>query len=402
MQTVCRGVRVSRQPPFYKDFRTPKRVRVPLSLLQKEDPEGSLFCNQGRTEPETPDASPRETSCYNKPGFVLDGESLMQIPGLGEGEFYRIRQQKENAVSDYIMDLRKIVGHRPVLQVGASVIVEDAQERILLQLRKDNHCWGYPGGSVELDEVVEEAAKRELFEETGLHAEHMELFGIYSGRKLHYTYPNGDEVSNIDLVFLCRDYSGEMKMDEQEGDDLRFFSVEEVPDNISPPVRGAIEDWKKGKTEKRDYIRWIRSKVGHEQIILNFAAGCIKNGAGEILLQRRADRDVWGFPGGAVEVGESVEAAAVREIREETGLDVKVSKLIGVYSDYRDVYPNGDRAQTITTFFACDIIGGTLSADDAETLELRYFERHSVPPLVNKQHEDMMQDALHERYGVFR
>lgn len=61
-------------------------------------------------------------------------------------------------MSDYIMDLRKIVGHRPLLQVGASVIVEDALGRILLQLRSDNHCWGYAGGSVELDEVVEDAA----------------------------------------------------------------------------------------------------------------------------------------------------------------------------------------------------------------------------------------------------
>ena len=63
-------------------------------------------------------------------------------------------------MSSYIMDLRKIVGHRPLLQVGASVIVEDKEGRILLQLRSDNHCWGYAGGSVELDENVEEAAKR--------------------------------------------------------------------------------------------------------------------------------------------------------------------------------------------------------------------------------------------------
>ena len=76
-------------------------------------------------------------------------------------------------MSDYILDLRKIVGHRPLLQVGASVIVEDETGRILLQLRHDNHCWGYPGGSVELDEVVEDAARRELLEETGLVAGEM-------------------------------------------------------------------------------------------------------------------------------------------------------------------------------------------------------------------------------------
>ena len=73
-------------------------------------------------------------------------------------------------MSGYIMDLRKIVGHRPLMMVGGSVIVEDEQGRVLLQLRTDNHCWGYAGGAVELYEDVEEAAKRELFEETGLSA----------------------------------------------------------------------------------------------------------------------------------------------------------------------------------------------------------------------------------------
>ena len=75
----------------------------------------------------------------------------------------------------YIMELRKEVGHRPLLQVGASVIVVDEHGRILLQLRSDNHCWGYAGGSVELDEVVEDAAKRELLEETGLVADKIEI-----------------------------------------------------------------------------------------------------------------------------------------------------------------------------------------------------------------------------------
>ena len=107
-------------------------------------------------------------------------------------------------MSNYIMDLRQIVGHRPLLQVGASVIVVDSENRVLLQLRSDNHCWGYAGGSVELDEVVEDAAKRELFEETGLVAEKLDFFGIFSGEDMHYIYPNGDEVSIIDIVYVCK------------------------------------------------------------------------------------------------------------------------------------------------------------------------------------------------------
>lgn len=146
-------------------------------------------------------------------------------------------------MSDYIMDLRKIVGHRPLLQVGASVIVEDEDNRILLQLRRDNYCWGYPGGSVELDEEVENAAKRELFEETGLIAHDLELFGVFSGKDLHYIYPNGDEVSNIDIVFLCKHYSGTLTPQKDEVDDLQFFSIKTIPDNISPPVKKQIQLW---------------------------------------------------------------------------------------------------------------------------------------------------------------
>ena len=77
---------------------------------------------------------------------------------------------------------------------------------------------------------------------------------------------------------------------------------------------------------QKDYIHWLRSKVGHEKVILVFAGGCIFNEKGEVLLQRRGDFGKWGFPGGAVELGETPEMAAVREVKEETGL---------VLTDYR-------------------------------------------------------------------
>ena len=146
-------------------------------------------------------------------------------------------------MGDYIMDMRKVVGHRCILQVGASVILEDEHGRVLLQKRADNHLWGYAGGSVELDEKVEDAAKRELFEETGLTANSLELFGVFSGKELHYIYPNGDEVSNIDIVYLCRSYSGDLTPQASEVSELRFFSASEMPpeNELTPPNRPVLK-----------------------------------------------------------------------------------------------------------------------------------------------------------------
>lgn len=143
----------------------------------------------------------------------------------------------------YIMGLRKLVGHRTLLQVGASVIVVDECGRILLQLRSDNSTWGYAGGSVEIDEKVEDTAKRELYEETGLIAKELTLFGVFSGKELHNIYPNGDEVSNIDIVYICKNYEGELKCQAEEIENLKFFYISELPDNIFKPNLLAIKEY---------------------------------------------------------------------------------------------------------------------------------------------------------------
>lgn len=144
-------------------------------------------------------------------------------------------------MSNYIMDLRKIVGHRTLIQCAASIICINKNGEILLGKRTDNHKWGYAGGSVEIDEKVEDAARREFFEETGLIADEIEFFFINSGPEVHYIYPNGDEVSNIEIVYLCRKYHGTLKRQESEMDELRFFRADEIDlEMISPPIRPVI------------------------------------------------------------------------------------------------------------------------------------------------------------------
>jgi ADP-ribose pyrophosphatase YjhB (NUDIX family) len=153
-----------------------------------------------------------------------------------------------------------------------------------------------------------------------------------------------------------------------------------------------------------EYIPWIRSLVGHAPVILNFAIGVVTDEAGRVLLQRRGDRtrDVWGFPGGGVELGESLEATTVREVFEETGLKVRPTALIGVYSAYQDSYPNGDQAQTISTVFACEIESGHLRADGVETVGLDWFALDQLPDLLNTQHQHIASDLRSKRVGVWR
>lgn len=151
-----------------------------------------------------------------------------------------------------------------------------------------------------------------------------------------------------------------------------------------------------------DYIKWIRSKVGSEMIILNFAGAIIANKEGQILLQRRRDKDKWGFPGGAMEIGESADETSKREVEEETGLKINIEELIGVYTKYFDEYPNGDRAQTIAFFFKGSISGGKIIDENEESIELKFFNKDEVPELFNLQHNDAFNDFVNKRTGIYR
>lgn len=123
---------------------------------------------------------------------------------------------------------------------GASVIVYK-DKKILLQQRTDNKCWGYHGGRIEMGERVEDAAKRELLEETGLTAQSIELFGVFSGPELYNVYPDGNEAHIIDIVFLCNDFTGTLQCQQSEVLDLKWFDIDNIPEKLSPPIVPALK-----------------------------------------------------------------------------------------------------------------------------------------------------------------
>lgn len=145
---------------------------------------------------------------------------------------------------DYILQLRKYIGHRPVLLVGAAILLVDGSNRLLMMKRSDNECWGIPGGSLEPGEVVESAAKREIIEETNLEVGEMSLFGVFSGPELFYKYPNGDEVYNVIVAYLSREWRGEVILNE-EHTEWCWFTGNEIPEDVSPPIAPFLEQFKR-------------------------------------------------------------------------------------------------------------------------------------------------------------
>jgi ADP-ribose pyrophosphatase YjhB (NUDIX family) len=129
----------------------------------------------------------------------------------------------------------------------------------------------------------------------------------------------------------------------------------------------------------------------------------------EILLMRRSDNGLWGLPGGFVEVGESVTQAVLREVAEETGWEVEVGRLIGVYStpthqvvDYgqaKGAGPGGvdRRVQVVNLcFHARALASGEITTPD-ETLETGFFAATALPEPFVPIHRVRVEDGLAER-----
>lgn len=140
----------------------------------------------------------------------------------------------------YISEMRKYIGHQPMLSAGATVVVIK-DNKILLNLRSDTNTWGIPGGATELGETLEETSARELKEETNLDCNSFTLLNVFSGEDFYFKYPNGDELYSVVALYLANDVTGELKISDGESFKLDYFSKENLP-NLESRAKVTM-DW---------------------------------------------------------------------------------------------------------------------------------------------------------------
>jgi ADP-ribose pyrophosphatase YjhB (NUDIX family) len=315
----------------------------------------------------------------------------------------------------YLHWLRSRVGHRKIFLAYASVILKDKQGAVLLQRRTDFNFWGLPGGVLELGEDLPTCARRELREETGLVAGPLRLVGLYTDPRYDLIYPNGDQVQQFTACFEGTLAGGAMQPDGVETSSQQFFRPQELPweelpchyaDMLRDSLRGGEPAFEQPAAAPvtTPQIETLRALVGHDQIVAVGASTVIVREDGRILMQLRDDDGGWDFPGGYMELGENVAYTALREAREETGLEVVLERLLGIQSPVTPwVYPNGDSVQPVAAFFLARPAGGQLSTAGGETNALIWMSPAEIEHLSGVPLFLTLKQAVitHLDHGVF-
>ncbi len=133
----------------------------------------------------------------------------------------------------YVEELRAVVGSRPLITAGAVVVVL-REDRVLLDMRRDSRKWALPGGFKELGESLEEAARRELLEETGLVARRLRFLALCSGPQFAHTYPNGDRIDQVAALYQALEVDGDPRAGGRESLEVRYFPVDALPSPMEP------------------------------------------------------------------------------------------------------------------------------------------------------------------------
>ncbi|MEK4385766.1 NUDIX hydrolase [Solibacillus sp. FSL W7-1464] len=143
------------------------------------------------------------------------------------------------------------------------------------------------------------------------------------------------------------------------------------------------------------YIMELRKKIGTDPIIMVGACVLIVNEKAQLLLQHRKDNNSWGLPGGAMELGESLEEVAVREMEEETGLTPIRLELFRTFSgkEFYYKYPYGDEVYNVVTAFICKNYEGSIKFDESEATDIRFFDLTDLP-VISPPDDPVIKDFL--------
>ncbi len=133
------------------------------------------------------------------------------------------------------------------------------------------------------------------------------------------------------------------------------------------------------------YISEMRKYIGNAPM-LSVGATVVVLIDGKILLNLRSDTNTWGIPGGALELGETLEETAARELREETGLSAERFSFIHLFSgpDFYFKYPNGDELYSVVALYLAEDVNGEMKITDGESYELKFFGKEEMPTLESR------------------
>lgn len=142
----------------------------------------------------------------------------------------------------YLGQLRQVAGKRKLIAITVRAVIQDAAGRVLFVRRRDNGRWVMPAGSMELDESIEDALRREVWEEAGLTATALTLIAVYSHPRYSAVTAYGDPYQFVSFVFRVDSWEGDIVPDTDETTGAQFFAPDALPDNMPDLYRETIED----------------------------------------------------------------------------------------------------------------------------------------------------------------